>query len=45
MEKELIKDHMVSPAISIADDASLAEAHKIMSEKVFYVRPFLMATY
>lgn len=32
MKHKLIKDNMTSPVISIADDASIAEAHKLMTE-------------
>lgn len=33
MKQELIKHNMTSPVISIADDASLADAHKLMTDK------------
>lgn len=32
MKQEFIKDNMTSPVISIADDASLAVAHKLMTD-------------
>lgn len=31
MNKELVKDHMTSPVISISSDTNLAEAHKLMT--------------
>ncbi len=33
MQQELIKDNMTSPVISITEDTSLAEAHKLMTDK------------
>lgn len=33
MQQELIKDNMTSPVISITEDTSLADAHKLMSDK------------
>ena len=33
MNKGLVKDHMTSPVVSISNDTSLSEAHKIMADK------------
>ena len=32
MNKELVKDHMTSPVVSISSDTGLSEAHKIMAD-------------